>query len=332
MFKNKGLTYMNSHIPCQICGNNSLKPQEQEIDILETLSEWEKVVSREFPKSVWNHYKHIESKQKLYMCSTCGFEIFLPPTSGTVDFYNTVTAEDYYVKEKWEHIQGIKDIIKIKPRKLLDFGCGSGDFLEYLREKTPEISAKGFDYSSDAAKIARSRGFHVLSGNFPESLNLPANSNFDVITMFQVLEHVSEPDNIILKAKNLLKDNGFLIIGVPDNEGCVRHVPDAISNMPPHHVSRWRESIFRSGFLHLGFRVARVAKEPLPDYLWEMYLPIMWEDGIWPKKIMEPATIFSHSTKEKRISFFIHMMKFFGIKFLNGVPGHTIYALLQKAD
>jgi SAM-dependent methyltransferase len=323
---------MENLLVCPICGNRTLIPQKQETDILVTLAEWEKVTSKKLPKSVWDFYGSIDHKQRIYTCDNCGFSIFHPPTSGTLDFYNTITAKDYYTKEKWEHIQGIKDILKIKPGKLLDFGCGSGDFLEFLKEKAPEVKSIGFDYSSDAVKIAHSRGFNVKHGDFPESLNLLNDYKFDIITMFQVLEHLVNPEEIIRLSKGILKAKGFLIIGVPDRKSGLQHFPDSLDDIPPHHVSRWCEKVFHIGFPHLGFRPIRIAKEPLPDYLWEMYLPLMWEDGIWPKRFMKPATLFPQSTKGKRITSFIHLMKILRVKFLKGVPGHTIYALLQKVD
>ena len=96
--------------------------------------------------------------------------------------------------------------------KLLDFGCGVGDFLHYAQQNGCEIT--GCDMSEDARKFASEKlGKTIVSPN--EIFALP-HSTFDVITMWHVLEHI---DNLKFQTEQLhrlLKDNGRLVIAVPN--------------------------------------------------------------------------------------------------------------------
>lgn len=98
----------------------------------------------------------------------------------------------------------------IKGKKLLDFGCGAGGFL---------MMAK--DYASKVAGVEKQDALRVL---FKEK-NLDIFDNpdeihdkFDVITMFHVLEHLPDPKSVIKELLNKLKDDGKLIIEVPNED------------------------------------------------------------------------------------------------------------------
>ena len=96
--------------------------------------------------------------------------------------------------------------------KLLDFGCGVGDFLHYAQQKGCEIT--GCDMSEDARKLASEKlGKDIV---IPEKIFALPSSIFDIITMWHVLEHI---DNLSFQAEQLqrlLKENGRLVIAVPN--------------------------------------------------------------------------------------------------------------------
>jgi hypothetical protein len=66
--------------------------------------------------------------------------------------------------------------------------------------------------------------------------------------------------------------------------------------------------------------------EPLPDYLWDAYLPKLWDEPIWPAMIFDPiARARGLMTVGERSALAAKAMKRAGIRFLYGVGGHTIY-------
>ncbi|MGH3661201.1 MAG: class I SAM-dependent methyltransferase [Micromonosporaceae bacterium] len=96
-------------------------------------------------------------------------------------------------------------------RRLLDFGCGAGLFLEVAEERGFECY--GVDLSPDSIDQAkqRLRTEHVHYGD-PMDVPEIAAGNFDVITMWSVLAHLPRPIDDISKLRSLLKPDGVLVI------------------------------------------------------------------------------------------------------------------------
>ena len=96
---------------------------------------------------------------------------------------------------------------------LLDLGCSSGSFLESLRGGSWELY--GIELSPDCAKRAETRsGAKVFVGDILEAPFPP--ESFDVITCFDVLEHLYEPRRVMAKVTEWLKPGGIFYIFVPN--------------------------------------------------------------------------------------------------------------------
>jgi len=99
------------------------------------------------------------------------------------------------------------------PGRLLDVGCAAGFFLETAKERGWEVS--GVDISELCAAYARDRlGIEVRNELFLHS-GYEAGS-FDMVTMWDYLEHSATPKEDILHAGKLLKEAGILVIATPD--------------------------------------------------------------------------------------------------------------------
>ena len=100
-----------------------------------------------------------------------------------------------------------------RPGRLLDFGCGGGDFLARMRRAGWEVV--GLDVSTSAVERVRDHlGLQAHIGTLP----CPAwpNDCFDAITMRQSLEHVHDPLGVIRDARRLLRPGGTLLVTVPN--------------------------------------------------------------------------------------------------------------------
>ncbi|MCT4575236.1 MAG: class I SAM-dependent methyltransferase [Alphaproteobacteria bacterium] len=99
-------------------------------------------------------------------------------------------------------------------KKLLDIGCGTGDFLQEAKSKG--WCVKGVEPNKDARAIANSKTNNEVF-DVDELLSFKENS-FDVITLWHVLEHLPELDEQLDIFKKLLRPNGALIIAVPNHK------------------------------------------------------------------------------------------------------------------
>ena len=98
-------------------------------------------------------------------------------------------------------------------KKILDYGCGVGDFLEHLQKNGYDVL--GMEPNDSARKIAQSK----IGNKKVTSTELEHNDQkFDIITLWHVLEHIPNLNEIIGELKNHLTDNGVLIIAVPNHQ------------------------------------------------------------------------------------------------------------------
>ena len=99
--------------------------------------------------------------------------------------------------------------------KLLDIGCGKGQFLNFLKKKG--WSVYGTEFSSISAETAKKRIGNdsiFISSDFDELRNISI--KFNIITLWHVLEHLKNPKKLINLIDEKLISNGFVVIEVPN--------------------------------------------------------------------------------------------------------------------
>lgn len=96
---------------------------------------------------------------------------------------------------------------------LLDLGCSSGSFLEFMRAESWKLD--GIEMSAEGARTAEAKsGARVFVGNILDAPYPPA--YFDVITCFDVLEHLYKPREVMARVSEWLKPGGFFYVLVPN--------------------------------------------------------------------------------------------------------------------
>lgn len=221
----------------------------------------------------------------LYRCKNCGL-IFVWPIPENL---NSLYSQDYFAGAKhgfgyvnYEedklamastfnvYLKTIKKFSSDK-KKLLDIGTATGFFVKMALEKGWEAS--GIEISEYAANVARKKGLNVITGSL-DSVNFSSN-NFDVITMWDVIEHLINPRSAIKTIKNILKQGGIVAINTPDSASLVAKVLGKKWHLlvPPEHLFYFSEKSLSKLLESSGFEViyaSKIGKKFTLQYVFEI--------------------------------------------------------------
>lgn len=107
----------------------------------------------------------------------------------------------------------------IQFQKVLDAGCGKGDFTFYLAEKYPDVQISGCDLSEFNIKICqeiqKKVGFKNVHFFKQDLLDVKAKDKYDLIFCIEVLEHIRENKQVLKSFHKALKESGYLYIHMP---------------------------------------------------------------------------------------------------------------------
>ncbi|MBN1425180.1 class I SAM-dependent methyltransferase [Candidatus Fermentibacteria bacterium] len=169
-----------------------------------------------------------EGTYHLLRCSNCGL-IFLdplPPPEEIATFYPQEytcfsPAQSRGRFRGLEARRGIRRLCRAvtgvapHPGRILDVGCGTGDFLAGMRDLGWDV--QGVEPNSHAAGYARTvNRLRVEERPFADGLFAP--ESFDVVTLWHVLEHVPDPAQTLGATARLLRRGGSAVITVPNVE------------------------------------------------------------------------------------------------------------------
>jgi len=167
---------------------------------------------------------------KVYKCVECNLGV-LDPQPDNEELANLYQQEYFQSHYNNELIPGSPEMKKRlskekhrlrffqkfkKKGKVLDIECGRGCFLLACHEQGHKV--EGIDISADVANYVKSNLEIAVHVGEVSNITLPENT-FDVITLWHSLEHTADPNIYIHNARKWLKDEGVLIIDVPNYAG-----------------------------------------------------------------------------------------------------------------
>jgi len=199
-----------SSVSCFICGSVSIQYRGYSVDYLVTR---EKFSLMECEKCGFytTHPRPDETELGKYYVSD-EYISHTDSKKGLIDkIYNVVRN---YMGRKKARI-ALKYVVenkRIKPQ-LLDVGCGTGEFL--LSAQKVGFEGLGFEPNQHAITLAKSKGVEVVS-NEEHLQRFKQLKRFEVITLWHVLEHIPDLDAKIELLKDLLTENGVIIVAVPE--------------------------------------------------------------------------------------------------------------------
>lgn len=142
--------------------------------------------------------------------------------SPTIDGSTLTDAEVAYIEkslqsnpERIEHqVDAVKRHGEIKGKKVLDIGCGGGLFLSKMKDAGAEVL--GIELSDTRAYYAKTKhDFEVVKRTIEDEYWKASHGTFDVVTLWDVIEHVNFPLATLKSAAEMLKSGGMLLIDTP---------------------------------------------------------------------------------------------------------------------
>lgn len=135
-------------------------------------------------------------------------ENYISHTDGNRNWFEKIYqfVKKYTIRKKWQLIKKLQTNSRLK---VLDIGCGTGDFLKYAKDSG--MLVQGIEPDESARNLCEQKGIAVS-----KSLHEITEGEFNVITLWHVLEHVKDPNVYFEFFKEKLAVNGTLLIAVPN--------------------------------------------------------------------------------------------------------------------
>jgi SAM-dependent methyltransferase len=201
----------------------------------------------------------------IYECSDSKLRFFSPSKlAGNGKFYSLLEDfPEYYANWKWEYEAALKYISA--ESKVLDIGCGRGAFLEKLKEEKKCI-VTGLEFNPSALKVLQEKKIDASMETIESHAQLNK-GKYDVVTFFQVLEHIANVKDFVAAATECLKPGGTMIIAVPNNEPYLFGINKyEWLNLPPHHMGWWNKSALENLTKFFPLSVKKLEVKPFRDY------------------------------------------------------------------
>lgn len=169
-------------------------------------------------KGVFNRCGVKNYNFSLAKCSTCDFIATDPqPTNVIYPGSRNEKNEFQAVNTKPWNLRLINKVKKYKTSgDLLEIGCNSGDFLDVA--KAEGFNCLGVEIDDVAAKAGIGMGRNMIQG---DALQIDFGKKYDVIVLNHVLEHIPQINEVPKRLSALLKDDGVVIINVPNISGLI---------------------------------------------------------------------------------------------------------------
>lgn len=207
----------------------------------------------------------------IFECLDTSYRFYYPfDISGDEEFYAYLQNKvGYYAHWRWEHQITSS---QIEPQqKILEIGCGTGEFLERVKQEK-KAECVGLELNQQAINKSKCKELEMYNQTIEQHAANNGNK-YDVVCSFQVLEHVTDVKSFLESSITCLKEKGLLIIGVPNNNPYLfQNDKFHTLNLPPHHMGLWNEKSLRNIDKFFDIKLKKIMIEPLfdTDYFWKI--------------------------------------------------------------
>lgn len=227
-----------------------------------------KEISSDF---VVNKFRHVR-------CKNCNMVYVNPRLKETIthDLYNEKPYTEFYKIKLIPSIDYRKNVLGVrkyeqinsnfeKPGKVLDIGCGIGEVLSVFNENGWDCT--GIEFNEFAADFAKKTfDLNIINRSI---YDFDGTEQYDLIMLWGVLEHFYDPNKVLNKIHELLKDDGILLLEVPSADSVLVRYYEQTSKMVDRIIEGDRHIMLFSvrGFLEMtdkaGFKPLNIKSNGL---------------------------------------------------------------------
>lgn len=235
-----------------------------------------------------------------------------PPLQALNDFYSNSPSTSFWVNKFFLPVAEARREKIFKPRVQLitevlpdikngvvgDIGAGFGLFLEELKKCWPKVKMIAIEPSQEMAEICRKKDIEVIE-KMLEDLDA-ATMAFDLLTAFELFEHLFNPRLFLEKAYQLLKPNGYLVLTTLNGLGFDIQIlwEKSKSIFPPHHLNFFNPWSISKIFEDVGFIIIECSTPGKLD--WDIIEGIYSEEKVDIGRIWK--TVAKYGTFESKKS------------------------------
>lgn len=255
----------------------------------------------------------------------------------------SLTSADPTAFRLWRSLKWLKDLPS--GSNVLEVGSGSGQFIRAFKQKHPEWECFGSDISATALDYAKKTNDGVNYDLAQENVLPYPDNNFSAVLVFDVLEHVKNPQNIVSEIFRVLKPGGKFYCFVPC-EGDKLSMWYWLRNFSgwkdltekyAGHINRWSRKVWLNLFLQNRFKISKI------NYSEHFFGQLL---GLVAFRIMNRAVLKNGNKQINNEAFFSNLLSgngwfsFFkdrvnGLVYFEsivgrGVPSPNMHILLEK--
>jgi 2-polyprenyl-3-methyl-5-hydroxy-6-metoxy-1,4-benzoquinol methylase len=161
------------------------------------------------------------------ICTNCSF-VWLNPTPSQEclnsfypsNYHGFNTQSNFIIKNLYKlvnyfRIKKYSDFLNKPNSSLLDVGCADANYFDTLKKISPHVHCTGIENNEEIVSKATEYGRNVKLGTIDD---LDQSLKYDLIIMNNLIEHVRDPVQELIKARSLLKDDGVIFIETPNTD------------------------------------------------------------------------------------------------------------------
>lgn len=197
----------------------------------------------------------------LLHCGRCGLRHWSPLVHPQGDYYEDEAQAMYRaihegrrdgsVDPRYQRF--LRDFGTARGRRLLDVGCSDGSLMALFEARGNQCV--GIDIDRRAVQLAQARGRDARV-ELLDDFAAGSPEKFDFVTMFDVLEHLTDPVGTLRTVRRLLAPNGLLVATVPNRDRAFVNLVN--SDFPPHHFLRFDPMSLRACVERADFAVTKI--------------------------------------------------------------------------